>query len=94
MNRLPSIIGPAPCELPLEVFMNTRIRDERKRIDPSLVAMRNGAPTTFQKRKARQTAPRKTSQTTRIKSLQSKLVAGGLSFEELTRQIEEDMKRG
>jgi hypothetical protein len=94
MNRLYTVIGPAPAELPLEVFMNTRLRDERKRIEPSLAAMRSGAPTTFQKRTARKAAPAKPKALARAKGLQAKLTACGLSFEELARQIEEDMKRG
>ena len=95
MNRLTEIIGPAPAELPLEVFMNTRLRDERKRIEHSLSVFRSGVEPSWKKQAAKRAlGPKTKGQAVRLKNLQETLKLSGLSLQELADRIKEDMQRG
>lgn len=69
MNNLPRVLGPAPSELPFEVFVQTRLRRERSRVARSLELFRSGVVPSWNKKK-------KSTTTTKSKPRQSKAKLG------------------
>ncbi len=84
MNRLPSVIGPAPSELPIKDFL-AKLRGERSRVSEAIQAFKAGRLKTKGGAGSGTIAAAKAL----IKVQAMKL---GLSEAELTRLIEEDMK--
>lgn len=96
MDALPRVLGPAPSELPLEVFMNTRLKAERARVSKSLEAFRLGAVPTWEKRAQRKAlatakraaSPRKAASRDAVKFLASM----GLTLEEAAELVKEELR--
>ena len=77
MNRLTSVIGPAPSELPFEDFL-AKLKTERERVGRGFIALRN-APKT-RKAAARKATRAKKSKPKTLKALAQK---HGMSLDDL-----------
>ena len=88
MNRLPSVIGSAPSELPLEVLW-AKLRIERNRVRDALQAFKDGyALAKPAKKKASGGKARQPSKAAKFDNLASQY---GLSPEELMNLLKEDI---
>ncbi|MFA7162265.1 MAG: hypothetical protein WC083_06820 [Candidatus Methanomethylophilaceae archaeon] len=91
MDRLVEVIGPAPSELPLEVFMNTRLKKERERVAKSLEMFRNGVVPSWNKTrkptKAEAAKPRKR----KGRKVETLIGLEGLTIEEMRAIVEEEL---
>jgi len=86
MNRLPSVIGPAPSELPLEVLY-AKLRIERDRVRSALQAFKDGYAVAKPQKKASSPRAKQPSKAAQFDNLASTY---GLTPEELIQLLKED----
>ena len=88
MNRLPSVIGPAPSELPLEA-LHARLRIERDRVRSALQAFKDGYALAKPAKTAR-TKTARAKQPSKAAKFDNLASQYGLSPEELMNLLKED----
>ena len=91
MDRLIEVFGPAPSELPLEVFMNTVLKNERARVAASLEMFRNGTVPSWNKKRKTTKAEKAKPKKRKGRPVEKLLGIEGLTLEEMRAIVKEEL---